>query len=154
MLKYQKLLPLVFCLIPCVAGAQTEGVGEAQTEVVLSEMFRRTNIPVEDIKSSIEACDLSQHSLSLCALAMAASAELIFDNLQQEMLIFRPTEYTNFKAKVWTDCENTGQEAAYGRTMLAADVSLCVAAEFRARHRAMLEVRRIDAAPHPPHKWD
>lgn len=146
MLKYQKLLPLVFCLIPCVAGAQTEAV--------LSEMFRRTSIPVEDIKSSIEACDLSQDSLSLCALAMAVSAELIFDDLQREMLIFRPTEYTNFKAKIWTDCENTGQKAADGRTMLAADVSLCAAAEFRARHRAMVEVRRIDAAPHPPHKWD
>ncbi|MFC0279928.1 hypothetical protein ACFOHK_15870 [Falsigemmobacter intermedius] len=141
-----KLLPLALCLLPCLAFAQAEAV--------LLEMSKRSHIPVDDIKASIEVCELNQRSMNLCALGLAVSAELAFDALQDEFHMFTPEEYAAFKAKVWLDCEEAGKAVADRGTMLAAEISLCIAAEYRARHRAMVEIQRIEAQPHPPHKWD
>lgn len=141
-----KMFTLAFCLLPCLAFAQTEAV--------LLEMSRRSHIPVDDIKTSIEVCELNQRSMNLCALGLAVSAELAFDALQEELHIFTPEEYAAFKAKVWLDCEEAGKAVADGGTMLAAEISLCISAEYRAQHRAMVEIQRIEALPHPPHKWD
>jgi len=117
-------------------------------------MSRRSHIPVDDIKTSIEVCELNQRSMNLCALGLAVSAELAFDALQDELHIFTAEEYAPFKAKVWLDCEEAGKVVADGGSILAAEISLCIAAEYRARHRAMVEIQRIEAPPHPPHKWD
>lgn len=141
-----KMLPLAFCFLPCLAFAQTEAV--------LLEMSRRSHIPVDDIKTSIEVCELNQRSMNLCALALAVSAELEFDALQNEFHIFTPDGYAAFKAKAWLDCEEAGKTVADGGTMLAAEISLCISAEYKARHRAMVEIQRIEAQPHPPHTWD
>lgn len=52
------------------------------------------------------------------------------------------------------DKTDFGGSITDGGTMLAAEISLCVSAEYRARHRAMVEIQRIEAPPHPPYKWD
>ena len=108
----------------------------------------------EILKGAPVAEKLNQRSMNLCALGLAVSAELAFDALQDEFHMFTAEEYAAFKAKVWLDCEEAGKAVADRGTMLAAEISLCIAAEYRARHRAMVEIQRIEAQPHPPHKWD
>ena len=150
-----KLLPLAFCLLPWLAFAQTKpALAFTPTEPVLLEMSRRSHIPVEEIRASIEICELDQRSMNLCALGLAVSAELAFDALQGEMNIFAPEAYVDFKAELRAECEEAGQAVAGGGTMLAAEISLCIAAEYKARHRALVELQKIEPPPHPPHKWD
>lgn len=140
------LLPVALCLLPYMALAESDPVTR--------EMSKRSQIPIEDLERALENCEQDQRSMNLCALRMAVSAELAFDAVQDEMAIFDPEEYAALKARTRSECQKEADLLAGGGSMVAAEVSLCIAADYRARHAGMVEIQRLEALPHPPHKWN